>query len=123
MSFEPIAIVGQSCVLPGALHPRELWAHVAEGHDLLAPAPPGRWRIDRELVLRAGAGSAIDATWSDRGGYVEGFEAVFDPTGFRLPAEEILALDPLFQWLLHAGREALRDAGHVGPRAPNASGP
>jgi putative flippase GtrA len=28
MGFEPIAIVGQSCTLPGALTPQALWANV-----------------------------------------------------------------------------------------------
>jgi len=62
---------------------------------------------------------AADKTWTDVGGYVNGFESVFDPTGFFLPAEEILALDPLFQWILHGTREALRGIGHESesPRA------
>ena len=30
-----------------------------------------------------------DRAWSDRGGYVRGFDERFDPTGFTLPAGEI----------------------------------
>jgi 3-oxoacyl-(acyl-carrier-protein) synthase/3-hydroxymyristoyl/3-hydroxydecanoyl-(acyl carrier protein) dehydratase/1-acyl-sn-glycerol-3-phosphate acyltransferase len=51
-----------------------------------------------------------DRTWCDRGGYVQGFEEIFDPTGFGLDAREVSSLDPLFQWTLHVAREALRDA-------------
>ncbi|MFO0659213.1 MAG: beta-ketoacyl synthase N-terminal-like domain-containing protein, partial [Polyangiaceae bacterium] len=40
---------------------------------------------------------------------------MFDPTGFALPADHILALDPLFQWVLHGAREALRSHGVEGP--------
>jgi len=36
MPFEPIAIVGQSCILPGALTPDELWDAVLAGADLEA---------------------------------------------------------------------------------------
>ena len=110
--FPPIALVGQACVLPGALDPDELWSAVLAGRDLLSTVPPGRWRIDPARILTGRGQDAPERARSDRGGYVTGFEAVFDPEGFALPAEHVLALDPLFQWVLHAGREALRDAGH-----------
>ncbi|MDC0680905.1 beta-ketoacyl synthase N-terminal-like domain-containing protein [Sorangium atrum] len=126
--FEPIAIVGRGCVLPGALHPAALWDNVLAGRDLLSAAPDGRWRLSRERALAGpsvrGARDVRDAqdrAWSDRGGYVAGFDEHFrrvlarDP--FPRPAgppESLLALDPLFQWVLHAGREALREAGHEG---------
>ena len=41
---------------------------------------------------------------------------IFDPSGFELQADEILRLDPVFQWVLHTAREALRDSGHNGQR-------
>ena len=46
MSFEPIAIIGRACVLPGALSPQELWELVLAGKDVLGSAPAGR---DAEL--------------------------------------------------------------------------
>ena len=49
---------------------------------------------------------------TDRGGFVKGFESLFDPTGFVMPAEELVSLDPLFHWVLHGVRAALQDAGH-----------
>ena len=110
-SFEPIAIVGRACVLPGALNPKELWELVLEGRDVLQPVPAGRWGIAPERVLAKGA-SAADRAWTDRGGYVEGFEKSFDPSGFAVESGDLTSLDPLFQWVLHTAREALRDAGH-----------
>ncbi|HEX5760467.1 MAG TPA: beta-ketoacyl synthase N-terminal-like domain-containing protein, partial [Thermoanaerobaculia bacterium] len=109
--FEPIAVVGQACVLPGALDPAALWEAVAAGRDLVSTAPPGRWGVPRGLVLADAGAAPDDRAWSDRGGYVRGFETVFDPAGFGLPPEEVLGLDPLFQWVLHTARAALRDAG------------
>ena len=109
--FESIAVVGQSCVLPGALDPGQLWTAVAKGRDLTSSVPEGRWGLPRHLAIAEPAGRATDRTWCDRGGYVRGFEQVFDPHGFAVPAAEILELDPLFQWVLHTGREALLAAG------------
>jgi acyl transferase domain-containing protein/3-hydroxymyristoyl/3-hydroxydecanoyl-(acyl carrier protein) dehydratase/1-acyl-sn-glycerol-3-phosphate acyltransferase len=111
VAFAPIAIVGRSCVLPGALDPSALWELVAEGRDLVGPAPEGRWGLDRDQILREPGGPAPDVSWSDRGGYVEGFEAVWDPSGFGVGAKELERLDQLVHWVLHTAREALRDAG------------
>ena len=117
MSFAPIAIVGQGCVLPGALSPDELWHLVLQAQVVLGPAPVGRWGIDKALVLAANARDARDRTLHDRGGYVQGFDKVFDAQGFAVPAQEIASLDPLFHWLLYAGREALREAHFRGDKA------
>ncbi len=116
-SFEPIAIVGQACVLPGALSPEELWTAVAAGRDLTSNAPDGRWGLPRGLALADSGRRSPDRAWHDRGGYVRDFEKVFDAAGFDLPAAEIAALDPLFQWPLHAARQALADTGHDGAEA------
>ena len=111
--FEPIAIIGQGCVLPGALTPAELWDVVASGKDLLQQARPADWRVDRDLAMCSPGGRCDDRTWSDRGGYVDpaAFGRAFDPTGFLVDREHIDALDPLTHWVLHASRAALTDAG------------
>ncbi|MEE8475516.1 MAG: beta-ketoacyl synthase N-terminal-like domain-containing protein, partial [Myxococcota bacterium] len=107
MTFEPIAIVGRACVLPGALCPEELWEAVAAGRDLLSSVPKDRWGIAPSRVVTTDPERSDDRSWSERGGYVEGFEAIFDPEGFEIPAKEIQTLDPLFQWVFHTAREAL----------------
>jgi len=104
----PIAIVGHGCVLPGALSPVELWRAVVEGRDLLRQVPPGVWRVDTAQALSP---QAPERSATDRGCYVQGFDAVFDPSGFACPAEDLAGLDPLVLWLVHCGREALREAG------------
>lgn len=114
MGFEPIAIVGQSCTLPGALTPQALWANVLAGTSSIASVPAGRWGLPRDSVMGSVAQSA-DRTWSDAGGYVSGFQ--FDATGTAVPAETLRALDPLFQLTLQGVRDALRSAGCEGPHA------
>ena len=108
MPFEPIAIVGRACVLPGALSPQAFWQALHDGRDLTGPVPDGFWRLDPARIVAA---SAAEPAACDRGGYVSGFEAVFDPERYDLPRETIDGLDPLFQWLLHVSAESLREAG------------
>ena len=74
MTFAPIAIVGRSCVLPGALNPDELWRRVRAGDDLTSRAPDGRWRVPYDDVRSDKPGdvkAARGRTWTDIGGYVE----------------------------------------------------
>ncbi len=115
--FEPIAIVGRACVLPGALSPAALWQAVVEGRDLITRVPAERWRLAPEHALCAPDSPRPDRAWSDRGGYVEGFEAIWNPRGFAVDAAELEGLDPLVHWTLHCAREALcetKTTGRVG---------
>ncbi|MFT7393185.1 MAG: acyl transferase domain-containing protein, partial [Candidatus Azotimanducaceae bacterium] len=111
-TFSPIAIVGRACVLPRAMSPVELWERVVSGTDLTSTVPKDRWGVAPADVLCGPENDSTDRTWSDRGGYVCGFDDVFDATGFGLAADEITGLDPVFQWTFHTAREALRDAGY-----------
>ena len=53
MKFEPIAIIGQSCILPGALSPDALWDAVVNGRDLTSKVGPNEWGIPTASVLEA----------------------------------------------------------------------
>ncbi|WP_063772726.1 beta-ketoacyl synthase N-terminal-like domain-containing protein [Streptomyces sp. CT34] len=114
MSFQPIAIVGRGCVLPDALDPDTFWDNIAEGRCSLSPVRDGRWRLSHRWAMGT-VEDHLDRTWTDVGGYVQDFEREFDPAGFLVDPGEILALDPLFQWVLHGTRQALREAGRDGP--------
>ena len=101
MAFEPIAIVGRGCVLPGCLTPDALWQAVVEKRSLLSSPAPGLWGI-----------SDLDqAEGTPKGGFVTGFADVFDPIRPEYEALDVGRLDPVAQWLLHAGGEAWREAG------------
>ena len=105
--FEPIAIVGRGCVLPGALTPEQFWDNIASGRVSLDAVRPEEWRLP---PTGPGPGRAATA------GLVRGFADVFDPEGFAEDAEQVAAYDPALQWVLHAGRAALREAGdHASP--------
>jgi acyl transferase domain-containing protein/3-hydroxymyristoyl/3-hydroxydecanoyl-(acyl carrier protein) dehydratase len=103
--FEPIAIVGRACLLPGAHSPADLWKLVSEKRVAIGPVPDRHWRANREWMLSSGACA------TDVGGVVSGFEKIWNPSRFPVDSELIADLDPLVHWLLHTGFEALRDAG------------
>lgn len=84
MDFEPIAVVGRGCVLPGALDPDTFWENIAAGRTTVSAAPAGRWRLPHRWAMGS-VDDHLDRTWTDVGGYVEGFGSVFDPAGFRIP--------------------------------------
>lgn len=123
MKFEPIAIVGQGCVLPGGLSPDELWKTVLEGRDVLGSPQPDYWGVSPARILREQHNAPhFDHTWSDRGGYVRGFDEVFDPRGFLLDADAFDGLDPLFRWAAEAARQAVASAGWRAGEIPGAAG-
>ncbi|OBI55009.1 beta-ketoacyl synthase N-terminal-like domain-containing protein [Mycobacterium sp. E787] len=123
MKFEPIAIVGQGCVLPGGLNPGELWQTVHDGRDVLGSPPPGYWGVPAaRIVADDENASFLDHAWSDRGGYVRGFDDIFDPGRFLLDAERFHGLDPLFLWALEAARQAVQSAGWRPGEVPGPAG-
>ncbi|BBZ48746.1 polyketide synthase dehydratase domain-containing protein [Mycobacterium heidelbergense] len=123
MKFEPIAIVGQGCVLPGGLSPDELWTTAREGRDALGSPRPDYWGVSAARVLRDQHNAPhFDHTWSDRGGYVRGFEDVFDGRGLLLDAAELDGLDPLYLWAVEAARQALESAGWSAGEIPGSAG-
>ena len=111
MSFEPIAIVGRGCALPGALTPEALWENCVAGVDLLGPGVPGRWRLSPQHAI----GEGPDRAATDVAGIVHGFDAAFSALRatkpFGVPDETLDGLDPLFHLLLYAAHQALTDAG------------
>lgn len=95
----PIAIVGASCVLPGAPNIAAFERLVLEGKDAVQNAPEGRFGMPNGSVL----GQGRDRAWSLAGGYVTDFRPNLD--GIDVPG--LAGLDPLVHWLLHCAREAL----------------
>ncbi|WP_077090137.1 beta-ketoacyl synthase N-terminal-like domain-containing protein [Mycobacterium rhizamassiliense] len=123
MKFEPIAIVGQGCVLPGGLSPGELWATVHDGRDVLGSPRPDHWGVSIAQVLRDQQNAPyFDHTWSERGGHVRGFEDIFDASGLLLGAAELDGLDSLYVWAIEAARQAVESAGWRAGEVPGSAG-
>lgn len=103
-NFEPIAIIGQGCLLPGANSPQELWELSANNRCALAPMTEQACSYIPELNP---ADKTSDTTWTTQAGCIDNFDQYFDPTGFAVPAEEIATLDNIFRFPLSAAKQAL----------------
>ncbi|MET9427798.1 MULTISPECIES: beta-ketoacyl synthase N-terminal-like domain-containing protein [unclassified Streptomyces] len=101
------AIVGLSCLFPGARTPAEFWRNLhsstdsrQEGGEEVFGAVPEARDLDPQHDI-----------YCRRGGFIKDFE--FDPSGYLLDGAHLARLDRLFHWSLHVAREALRDSGHA----------
>ncbi|HEX4418847.1 MAG TPA: type I polyketide synthase, partial [Kofleriaceae bacterium] len=100
--FEPIAIVGMGCRLPGgANNPDAYWALLDAGGDAVVPLD-ARW-----AWLGAQAGPDVPR-WA---GLLEVPLEQFDPGFFGISPREAKKLDPQQRLLLEVAWEALEDAG------------
>lgn len=111
MTFEPVAIIGRSCLLPAAHSPHQLWQNTLAKKDCLNPIDPKQWRLDPTAAI----GDAV--SWQNKTGRIEGFDEIFNPDGYALSADFISQQDSLAKWLLHTGRTALTESGYEGTKA------
>lgn len=103
-AFDPVAIVGRSCVLPGATTPEELFVASLERRCLLTPTPAGRWRgLDPQHLKRSTEPGARVA--SATGGYVDAFDVLAPAAEAGIAA--FRQLDPLVHWIAHCAHAAL----------------
>ncbi len=121
LGFEPIAIVGRGCILPGCFSPAALWETVAQQACRITPARPEEWQVDPARIRSHPPGRyQPNRTWSDRRGVIRGFSGHFRTQDTRLEPSLVERLDPVFQWSLAAARQALDELdldGIAGDRA------
>jgi len=109
--MEKIAVIGMSCLFPGAKNPQEFFQNLLDGKDSTSDAGKEQMGVDPDLFLADKKGIA-DKYYSKRGGFIRGFD--FDASGYELPAESLQQLDPIYQWPLYVAKQALKDSGYLG---------
>ncbi|MFT5209955.1 MAG: acyl transferase domain-containing protein/3-hydroxymyristoyl [Flavobacterium sp.] len=108
--FESIAIVGRGCVLPSCHSVDELWKIVEGGKVETSSASKDDWHVNQQRLLSDNAGVyELDKMWSNHGGYVRGFDDIFDASQFQLNKDLLDTLDPVFLWSLEAARQAMTE--------------
>ena len=111
MVFDDIAIIGCSCLMPGSNSPDELWDNVVNGRYCITDVPDNYWRIEPKSVIAEVHEAKSGHTWTTKGGYVRGFDKIFNTDGFNISKDEVLHFGELFWWLLHTARNALFSGG------------
>ncbi|MEU5857123.1 SDR family NAD(P)-dependent oxidoreductase [Nocardiopsis dassonvillei] len=94
--WEPIAVVGLSCRLPGARTPDAFWRLLCEGREAITPPPA---RLGEPPTGRG-------STW---GGYLDNAED-FDAAFFGISPREALAMDPQQRLMLELSWEAVENS-------------
>lgn len=103
---EPIAVIGMSCIFPGAATLESFWDNVVNGHNAIREAGESEW--DGEFYRRKNGFGKIYCT---KGGFITEY-AQFNPIEFGIMPSSIQGGDPDQYLALRAAAEALRDAGY-----------
>ncbi|KAE9363949.1 hypothetical protein N431DRAFT_474945 [Stipitochalara longipes BDJ] len=111
-SFEPIAICGMACRLPGGISsPQELWDFLIDGRDGRVRVPKSRFNIDGyySAIKRTGTASTEHGYFLDESVDLAGL----DTSMFSMSLVEVEWLDPQQKLMLEVARESLDDAGET----------
>ncbi|MDZ4403436.1 polyketide synthase [Prosthecobacter sp.] len=107
-AFEPIAIIGIGCRLPGGANNAEsYWKMLLDGVDAIREVPQSRW--DSRFFYDPEQGKP-GKTYSKWAGLIDEIDT-FDPAFFGITQREAPFIDPQQRLLLEATWEALLDAG------------
>jgi acyl transferase domain-containing protein len=105
MKKTDVAVIGLSCVFPGAQDAHTFWQNIVNKVDSTQLAPADR--IDP--VHFSDATSPVDRFYCQRGGFISDYE--FDPTAFGILPLAVEGTEPDHLLTLDLVQKALEDAG------------
>ena len=103
---QDIAIVGMSCIFPGAGDVKTFWSNIENKVDAIGAVPEGRMGsvfFDAEV-------KEVDRFYCRRGGFIDEF-AAFDPALFGILPVSVEGTEPEQLLALRLAHQALTDAG------------
>ena len=101
-----IAVVGMSCILPGAQNISEYWNNIVHGTNLVDEVTAERW--DQNDFYDSNRLKA-DKIYSKWGAFLEDYP--FDATKYGIPPNSLKSIEPIQLLALESARLALEDAG------------
>ncbi|MCH8149008.1 MAG: SDR family NAD(P)-dependent oxidoreductase, partial [Planctomycetes bacterium] len=104
---EPIAIIGQSCRVPGAGNPEAYWQLLRGGVDAITEIPSWRWDVEAYYDVDPEAPGKMYTRW---GGFLNDVDK-FDAHFFGISPREAVGIDPQQRLLLEVSWEALERSG------------
>ncbi len=102
-----IAIIGLSCVFPGAADVRRYWQNILDKVDAVSDAPAD-WEAERYFEADS---HSDDRTYCKRGGFL-GELSAFDPSLYGVMPNAVDGAEPDHFLALRNASDALRDAGY-----------
>ncbi len=104
--YEPIAIIGSSCSLPGEVHHlNELWHNLSTLYDAIVDIPSKRCLQENIYTNSPQTGKS----YTKKAGLINNIDS-FDAKFFGITDEEAKAMDPQQRLLLEASWHALEDS-------------
>lgn len=109
-TYEPIAICGMACRLPGGINsPAELWDFLLAKGDAKSRVPESRFSIDAYLSDNGKPGT----TNCPYGYFLDNDLTTLDASFFTMSPKELERCDPQQRQMLEVSREVLEDAGET----------
>jgi acyl transferase domain-containing protein/NAD(P)H-dependent flavin oxidoreductase YrpB (nitropropane dioxygenase family) len=108
-----VAIVGMSCLLPGAEDLTSYWTNILGAVDAVGEVPADRWDWRRYFDPDPATPDRVPSRW---GGFLD--PVLFDPLEHGIPPASLPSIEPLQLLTLHAVRAAIADAGYADRALP-----
>ncbi|HEX3148621.1 MAG TPA: SDR family NAD(P)-dependent oxidoreductase [Gemmataceae bacterium] len=103
-----VAIIGASCLLPGAQDVGRFWRNLLDKVDTVTEVPARRWDWRRYYDPDP---RAADKSYSKWGAFLD--EVPFDPIRYGIPPRSLKSISPMQLLALEVARRALEDAGYA----------
>ncbi len=103
-----VAIVGMSCLMPGARNHLELWDNIVSKRDAVGAVPSERFNVD---LYYDEDKNGRDTFYSKWGGFLN--PVAFDPMRYGIPPKSLDSIDPMQLLSLLIVDQALADAGYA----------
>ncbi len=104
----PIAIVGMSCVFPGANDLQTFWSNIVKGGKYITEVDPERWNPDFYYDPNSRNGDKTPSKW---GGFLD--DVAFDPLEYGIPPQSLSTIDPTQLLSLEVAKRAHADADYI----------